>query len=412
MATYSHSKIGAYESCPQKYKFQYVDRIRGDIESVEAFLGSRVHEALEHLYNLVRNGCLPTEQDVLAFYETQWAANWNANVRIVEQHLQPEHYRSVGRQCVQDYYRHYQPFNQGKVIALEKQVPILLDSAGQYRMTGFIDRVDKAGDGVFEIHDYKTNRSLPSQQEKDQDRQLALYEIGLRDYIGTGKVQEVALVWHYVRFDQEIRSRRTEQELDDLRQTMIARIQEIEAATADGNFPPHESHLCNWCEYRPLCPIWKHLYAVEAQAALPVPLPNDGATLVNQLADLDIKRKELKEQVTGLEEQMERLEAAIIQYARDRGLQRVFGANRQATVKHAVGLKIPTKTKQPDEYEQMLALLRQSPHWPQLTDFSAAKLKELLDQPAGQSLRTQLAALVKQEEQWRVSLHKTTAEEK
>ena len=36
MAIYSHSKIGTYESCPQKYKFHYVDKIKGDIESVEA----------------------------------------------------------------------------------------------------------------------------------------------------------------------------------------------------------------------------------------------------------------------------------------------------------------------------------------------------------------------------------------
>ena len=54
----------------------------------------------------------------------------------------------------------------------------------------------------------------------------------------------------------------------------------------------------------------------------------------------------------------------------------------------------------------MLAQLRQSPLWPELTDFSSGKLKDLLEQPEGQNLRDQLAAFIKQDEEWRVSLRK------
>ncbi len=170
MAIYSHSKIGTYESCPQKYKFQYIDKIKGDIESVEAFLGSRVHEALENLYKCVRNGRLLSEEEILAFYESAWETNWSEDVQIVESGLRAEHYRKIGRQCVQDYYRHYHPFDQGRVLDTEKRLAIKLDADGRYQMVGFVDRIDKVGDGVFEIHDYKTNRSLPSQAEKDKSR--------------------------------------------------------------------------------------------------------------------------------------------------------------------------------------------------------------------------------------------------
>jgi len=409
MATYSHSKIGTFESCPQKYKFHYVDGIKGDIESVEAFVGSRVHEALEKLYDLVRNGRIPDEQLILDYYEKQWADNWNDGVRIVKPDLKAEDYRTTGRDCIQRYYRHYHPFNQAVVVALEMKVPISLDPEEQFKMIGFIDRVDKVGDGVFEIHDYKTNQSLPSQEDKDQDRQLALYEIGLRDYFGG--VNRVSLVWHYVRFDHEIRSQRTEKELDELRAKMIAKIKEIEVATATGNFPTRESNLCNWCEHRPICPVWKHLYLVEEKAAQPEPLPDDGTALVNQLADLDRRRKEFTRQADELKAEQDRIKETIIRYARANGLERVFGADRQATVTCKTEWAIPTKSGQPDEYEQMLVLLRKSPIWAELTDFSAAKLKDLLDKPEAESLRTQLAALVKQDEEWRVSLRKKRDED-
>jgi putative RecB family exonuclease len=404
MAIYSHSKIGTYETCPQKYKFQYIDKIKGDLESVEAFLGSRVHEALEHLYKCVRNGRLLSEEDILAFYESAWESNWSEDVQIVEAGLRAQDYRKVGRQCVQDYYRHYQPFNQGRILDTEKRLAIKLDAEGRYQMVGYVDRIDKAGDGIFEIHDYKTNRSLPSQTEKDQDRQLALYEIGLREYING--IKQVVLIWHYLRFDHEIRSRRSEKELAQLRATMIEQIQQIEAAVERNVFPPQESNLCNWCEHRPSCPLWKHLYAVEEKAARPKSQPDDGAALVNQLADLDRRRKTLLGQAGALEEEMDVLKEAIIQYARKRKLQRLFGADRQATITHKVEWNIPTKSGEPDEYEKMVTLLRKSSRWAGLTDFSGAKLKTLLDEPEGHSIRTKLAALIEQKETWRVSLRK------
>ena len=59
---------------------------------------------------------------------------------------------------------------------------------------------------------------------------------------------------------------------------------------------------------------------------------------------------------------MDRIKEALIRYAREHGLQQVFGTDCQATVTHKVELKIPTRTHQPDEHEQMPALLRQSPH--------------------------------------------------
>lgn len=37
MPVYSHSRIETFETCPLKYKFKYVDGIRKEEESVEAF---------------------------------------------------------------------------------------------------------------------------------------------------------------------------------------------------------------------------------------------------------------------------------------------------------------------------------------------------------------------------------------
>ena len=56
MPTYSISQSGTYEKCPMKYIFSYIDKIKPEIPTtVEAFLRSRVHDALEKLCQEKRN---------------------------------------------------------------------------------------------------------------------------------------------------------------------------------------------------------------------------------------------------------------------------------------------------------------------------------------------------------------------
>jgi len=91
----------------------------------------------------------------------------------------------------------------------------------------------------------------------DEDRQLALYQIGVQSM--WNDVGSVELVWHYVAFDKEIRSKRTEEELDKLKKDTIDLIKKIEATR---EFLPNESTLCGWCYYKDICPLHKHEYMV------------------------------------------------------------------------------------------------------------------------------------------------------
>jgi putative RecB family exonuclease len=55
MTIYSHSRLSCYEQCPRKYKLQYIDRIKIEVkETIELFLGKRVHETLKKLYHDLR----------------------------------------------------------------------------------------------------------------------------------------------------------------------------------------------------------------------------------------------------------------------------------------------------------------------------------------------------------------------
>jgi RecB family exonuclease len=116
-------------------------------------------------------------------------------------------------------------------------------------MQGYIDRIAQRDDGTYEIHDYKTTRHLATQQEADQDQQLALYQIGLSHiWNDTGRVE---LVWHYLRYDKEIRSRRTPEQLEAVKAKCIALIDDIESrGKEEASFPTCRGTLCDWCAFR------------------------------------------------------------------------------------------------------------------------------------------------------------------
>jgi len=253
MPTYSNSRLSSYESCPQQYRFRYVDPVPvPPRESVEAYLGKRVHEALEFLYTRVGEGYKPTLAEVLAHFREAWDREWNESIHVVRAGDTVAGYRLIAERCLANYYRKHDPFEHGRTIGAELMVTYPLDPDRDFHLQGYIDRLVDLGGGHYEIHDYKTSRRLPSQADVDRDRQLALYQLAVTQRLPD--VRSVKLVWHYLAHDRRLVSTRTPEQLRALRAEVLTLIETIEAATAQGNFPPVVSVLCDWCEFRPVCP--------------------------------------------------------------------------------------------------------------------------------------------------------------
>jgi len=251
MAVYSHSKLSTFEQCKYKYKLRYIDKIEPEIEkSIESLLGSCVHETLEWIYTKAKEGKTPTLDDVILYYSNIWQENYSEKILIVKKEKTPKDYFEKGIKFIIDYYTKHTPFNDG-TIELEKQVFLDLDTEGKYRIIGYIDRLVKNKQtGKYEIHDYKTASNLPQKEKVETDRRLALYSIAIKKIY---KVEgNIDLVWHYLAHNQKIISTRTFEQLEQLKQETINLIKEIESTI---EFPTVKSILCDWCEYKSLCPI-------------------------------------------------------------------------------------------------------------------------------------------------------------
>lgn len=365
MPNYSHSRLETYGNCPRQYKLQYIDKVEiEETESVEAFLGGRVHEVLEKLYRDVRMTQLPTLEDVLAYYEKVWEENWHSGVTIVRTDYTAENYREVGRRCITDYYSQHYPFDSSRVLALEYLVSFPLDQAEQYWIRGVIDRLAVAADGTYEIHDYKTSSRLKTQEEVNKDRQLALYHLALERM--WPDVKDVDLVWHYLAFGKELKSRRTPEELKTLKQEVMAVIDTIEK---DREFRPKESALCDWCAYPEHCPAKKH---ATLMASLPPNkfLAEPGVKLVNTYAELHRRKLEV-------EADLEQLKQALIHYAREHGVEKLRGSDHKVLVRFYKGLGFPSKDE-PGRAE-LEAVVRELGLWDRVAVLNPVNLAKLVE---------------------------------
>ncbi|OGJ12553.1 hypothetical protein A3K82_00035 [Candidatus Pacearchaeota archaeon RBG_19FT_COMBO_34_9] len=251
MLVYSHSKLETFEKCRLKYKYRYIDKIVPKIpKSIEAYLGSMVHEALEWLYIKVMERKIPTVNELIDFFSEKWIENFSPDILIVRKEKITQDYFNMGIEFLVNYYMKNQPFTDN-TIAIEERVEINFDE--ERKIIGYVDRlVHNLNRNEIEIHDYKTSASLLSREIMENSRQLALYSLAIKEMYGKDK--NVSMVWHFLAHDMKFSLSRTNEQLDKLKKEVIELIDEIENTK---DFPANKSRLCDWCEYKDICTAWK-----------------------------------------------------------------------------------------------------------------------------------------------------------
>jgi len=330
MPTYSHSRISTFETCRLQFKYHYIDRQETEQEdTVETFLGSLVHEALERLYKDLQHEKKDTKEDLLSWFNGQWVRRWNdETIKIVRDEYSEDNYREMGVRFLSDYYDRYAPFDQGRTIGLETQDMLDLGDGVKYHVR--IDRLTDAGNGVYEIHDYKTNGRLKTLEELEQDRQLAMYAYWVhRAY---PDAQRVRLIWHFLAFDKEMVVEKTTDHLEGLKGRILEKVREIEACT---DFPPSRSALCKWCAYQRICPLWKHRFDTDDLAPEEFKR-EDGVRLVDGYARLKAEEAELKTKLGAVQQD-------IYAYAEQHGVKALYGSAHRLTLWSKEVVKLPGK---------------------------------------------------------------------
>ena len=347
---WSFSKLSTFQSCARKFKFRYIDKIYYNETSIEAFMGSMVHEALDVLYQRLKIGKLIPLKDLEDVYRNFWSEKSKdfEAIRIVKKDLSYDDYFDIGLKCVQDYYSENidslkNP--QFKFIFTEKtfRTTNILPEPSKLNVpfVGKIDRIDVYDDRV-EIHDYKTSAHPPPQLEiesKFDYKQLPLYKrLLLLDYRFKGKTApEIRVVWHFLRHKLKYEKTVNDEELEVALST-IERV--VRKERKEQEYSPKKSMLCNWCEYMKICPLFSNKELVEKNPYDPD--IQEGPKLAQSYIQLKESEKELQSKIDEVKEK-------LLAYSEKFSSEPVYAIesedkNKQVTIKHTVEKRIPSST--------------------------------------------------------------------
>jgi len=366
--TFSNSRLSCYENCPWQFKLKYVDEVEAPdpFESIEIYLGLRTHEVLEKLYQNLQEGKAPSLEELLSYFQEQWKSKFHSQVRLVKKNATCEEFFTAGQKALSSYYQRYYPFNQSKTLANEFQITFPLD---QYQITGFIDRLDQNQEGLFEIHDYKTSSRLPSKTDCGKDRQLALYHLGILEVYPHAR--QVDLVWHYLRFDQEIRLSKSSEELEEIKIKTLELIHTIEK---DHLFTPKESALCAWCEYSPLCPVKGYKKAKPSFQAKVKPGEKSGK-LLQRYTKLFQRIQDSEKQLKMLRQEMSELRNEIDLFSQAHQCQELHTQEASLRIEKRKRICFPENLARAKELQEWL---EQRQVWKELSSLDLQKIQHFM----------------------------------
>lgn len=373
-SSYSFSKIGSFEKCKLQYKYRYIDKLRLRVETIEAFMGIIVHEALKEFYDFVKNKIIKPKKWLLYKYNELWKKDYNESIKIMKKEFSAEDYYEKGKKCLMDYYEEYKPFDQTKIVKTEEYVFCKLKQDSQeYRFAGIIDRLDwNDKEKIFEIHDYKTSATLMTQEEAGQDFQLSLYQLALLSR--WPEAEKTKLIWHFLLFNKQIESSRTKEQLMEIQSIVVDKIKAIEACE---EFPPHKSVLCDWCDFQQICPLWKHPKEMEKLDENEYK-KDPGVKLVTCYSELEEEKKQLKAKISEIEQEQAKIAEAAVEFAKKEDSWVIAGPDKQLVVTVKEELGVPSRKEDSEKWEGLRNILIKSDKYVDVSIVNSSMLNRML----------------------------------
>ncbi|MFG2102893.1 RecB family exonuclease [Micromonospora echinaurantiaca] len=249
-ASLSPSRAADFKTCPLLYRFRSIDRLP-ERPTVEQARGTLVHAVLERLFDLPAGGRTPDAAGDLV------APQWD---RLVTE--QPELaglFAEGDDPAVAEFLRSAAALLEGyfavedprRLEPAERESLISAVVDDELLIRGYLDRLDVAPDGALRVVDYKTGGAPREAFEARALFQLKFYALVL--WRTRGVVPRVLRLLYLK--DAEVCDYAPDaDELLRFERTVVALWRAIEQATAQQDFRPRPSRLCDWCSHQALCP--------------------------------------------------------------------------------------------------------------------------------------------------------------
>lgn len=236
----SHFKISTFQHCPLQYRLRYVDFLGAQYRKNWPFLvlGHAVHRALADFFGIEN-----MEERKPEKLKELLRDNWRNEDRSVFSSREEERRWGLLALSMLDSYADMADLKV-KPAYVEETVEV---AVSDFLLSGRIDRIDEVASGYYEVIDYKTGRSVPTQRDLDKDLQMTIYAIISKHHFGFIPSR---LTVDYLRSGLSIATTRT---VDDIARGVDTIREIIEEIKACKDFEARPGRLCQWCDFLEIC---------------------------------------------------------------------------------------------------------------------------------------------------------------
>jgi len=264
-AALSPSRASDFMQCPLLYRFRVIDRLPSP-PSPAAARGTLVHSVLERLFDLPAAERTPDAAAALVGPQWQELVDTDPELAAMLEADEDRTQESWFAEAVTLINTWFVLEDPTRLEPAERELYVEAEFEG-LTLRGYVDRLDVAPNGALRVVDYKTGRSPSEHFEAKALFQMKFYALVLWRLRGVIP-QMLQLV--YLGNSELMRYSPDEADLLATERKVKALWTAIERAATTGDWRPRTSRLCDWCDYKDLCPAW---------GGTPPPLPLDAGRL-------------------------------------------------------------------------------------------------------------------------------------
>lgn len=244
----SPSRANDFLTCPLLFRLRSIDRLP-EAPSPAAIRGTVVHSALERLFDAPpEERTLESAQSLYLVARTQLIESDEESAAVLLADDADDPLAKVSP-LLRNYFtlenpQHLEPH--------ARETPVSAELAPNFVARGFVDRVDRSGDGRIRIVDYKTGRSPGPGFEGKSMFQMRFYALVWWRMTG---VVPTMLRLVFLGDSQLVAYSPNEDDLESTERKVLAIRDAISRAVHEG-FTPRKSKLCSWCAFQALCPAF------------------------------------------------------------------------------------------------------------------------------------------------------------
>jgi RecB family exonuclease len=242
--------LSTYKECPLKYKYAYIDKLKKK-DTPQRSMGESIHIAMSRFFKLKEKN-QRTIQKLHELLRKSWIRKGFSDIEEERQ------WGLLALDMLTKFYNTFDPYI--NPVMIEEYFEVDIDD--NIKITGKIDRVDKLPTGEYELIDYKTGKSVITQEEADNDLQLTIYYFAM---VKGYNIEPKRLTYIFLQANDKVSTVRTKEQLEEVLFEIKKLVKQIEATQ---RFEPNPNKFCTSCDFNQICPAY-----IQKESILEATLP-------------------------------------------------------------------------------------------------------------------------------------------